>query len=68
MIAKNQESSFPFSIIMAVYNSEDYLEKSLNSIINQNLDFKRNVQLILVNDGSTDNSLEILNNYITNKS
>ena len=63
MIAKNQESSFPFSIIMAVYNSEDYLEKSLNSIINQNLDFKRNVQLILVNDGSTDNSLEILNNF-----
>lgn len=45
---------------MPVYNTEKYLERCLNSILNQTY---TKWELIAVNDGSTDNSLEILNSY-----
>ena len=49
-----------FSIIIPIYNAEKYLIQSLNSIINQSFtDF----ELILVNDGSTDNSKQICEEY-----
>lgn len=48
------------SIIMPVYNSEKYLPDCLNSIFNQSY---QNFDLICVNDGSTDDSLFILNEY-----
>jgi len=49
-----------FSIILPVYNVEKYMEKSLNSIINQTY---KNLEIICVNDNSTDKSLEILKEY-----
>ena len=49
-----------FSIIIPVYNVEDYLSPCLDSVINQTL---RDIEIICVNDGSRDNSLEILNIY-----
>lgn len=48
------------SVISPVYNAEKYLEECLNSIINQSY---RNLEIILVNDGSTDNSLAICEKY-----
>lgn len=49
-----------FSIIIPVYNSYEYLDNCLNTIIKQTfLDF----EVILINDGSTDSSLEICNNF-----
>ena len=42
------------SVIVPVYNVEKYLERCLDSIINQTL---KNVEIICVNDGSTDNSI-----------
>lgn len=48
------------SIIVPVYNVEKYLEKCLNSLINQ--DYK-NVEIILVDDGSTDTSGEICDKF-----
>ena len=48
------------SIIIPVYNVEKYLAKCLDSIINQTL---KDIEIICVNDGSTDNSLEILTDY-----
>lgn len=45
------------SVIMPVYNVEDYLEESLNSIFNQKY---KNIELIAINDGSTDSSGSIL--------
>lgn len=48
------------SIIVPVYNVERYLNRCLDSIINQTYN---NIEIILVNDGSTDNSLEICNSY-----
>ncbi|MGL6298350.1 MAG: CDP-glycerol:glycerophosphate glycerophosphotransferase [Methanobacteriaceae archaeon] len=52
-----------FSIVSAVYNVEDYLEEAIDSVINQTIGFEENVQLILVNDGSTDNSEKICLKY-----
>jgi glycosyltransferase involved in cell wall biosynthesis len=49
------------SIIVPVYNVEDYIKKCLNSLLSQ--DFKGKYEILCVNDGSTDNSLEILKKY-----
>ena len=46
---------------MAVYNSEKYLDESIQSILDQTF---RNFELILINDCSTDNSLKIINKYV----
>lgn len=54
---------FKFSVVMAIYNSEDYLENSIDSVINQSIGFEENIQLILVNDGSIDSSEEICLRY-----
>ena len=48
------------SIIVPVYNSEKFLEKCINSIINQTL---KDIEIIFINDGSTDKSLDILKSY-----
>ena len=48
------------SVIVPVYNVEDYLEKCLDSVIGQTFE---DIEIICVNDGSTDNSLDILNEY-----
>lgn len=49
------------SIIVPVYNMEKYLDKCLNSLVNQTL---KDIEIILVNDGSTDNSVQIINKYL----
>ena len=48
------------SIIIPVYNTEEYLKKCIDSLIYQSLE---DIEIICVNDGSTDNSQEILENY-----
>lgn len=48
------------SVVVAVYNVEDYLDECLNSLINQTL---TDIEIICINDGSSDNSLEILERY-----
>lgn len=48
------------SIIIPVYNVEDYLEECLNSIKNQ---IYKNIEILLIDDGSTDNSPEICDRY-----
>lgn len=48
------------SIIVPVYNSEAYLNDCLDSITQQTL---RNIEIICINDGSTDNSIKILKDY-----
>lgn len=61
LISRNINIKFDLSIIVPVYNVEKYLEKCLNSIINQKTNFS--YEIICINDGSTDGSLEILNKY-----
>ena len=48
------------TIIVPVYNVENYLPQCLDSLINQTL---REIEIICINDGSTDNSLNILQQY-----
>lgn len=48
------------SIIVPVYNAEKYLDRCLKSIINQSL---KDIEIILINDGSIDRSIEICNYY-----
>lgn len=51
------------SVIIPVYNVEDYLTECLDSVINQTFD---DIEIICVDDGSTDNSSEILKKYEEN--
>ena len=48
------------SVIVPIYNAENYLAKCIESLIHQNY---RALQIILVDDGSTDNSLTIARQY-----
>ena len=48
------------SIIVSIYNQAEYLDECIESIVNQTY---KNIEIILVNDGSSDNSLEICNKY-----
>ena len=48
------------SVVVPIYNTSKYLPRCLNSIINQTY---KNLEIICINDGSTDNSLSILQNY-----
>lgn len=48
------------SVIVPVYNMEKYLEKCLDSLVNQTL---KEIEIIVINDGSTDNSYKILDKY-----
>ena len=48
------------SVVVAVYNVENFLDDCLTSLINQTF---TDIEIICVNDGSTDNSLDILNEY-----
>lgn len=54
---------YKFSIITAVYNVESYLSEAIDSILTQDIGFEDSVQLILVDDGSTDHSGMICDNY-----
>lgn len=53
------------SVIIPIYNSEKYLRECLDSIINQTL---KDIEIICVNDGSTDLSIKILEEYKKNNS
>lgn len=53
---------YKVSVIIPIYNMETYMREAIDSIINQSLGFE-NIQVILVNDGSTDNSAQIMKEY-----
>jgi cellulose synthase/poly-beta-1,6-N-acetylglucosamine synthase-like glycosyltransferase len=48
------------SVIIPVYNTEKYLCQCIDSVVNQTL---KDIEIICINDGSTDSSLQILNEY-----
>ena len=53
-------SSIKLSVIIPVYNAAQFLPQTLDSVLNQSL---KEIEVICVDDGSTDNSVEILNEY-----
>ncbi len=60
---KKYQAFNKYAIISAVYNVEKYLDDYFKSIINQRLDFKNNIFIICIDDGSTDNSANIIKKY-----
>ena len=52
-----------FSVVMACYNAENYLDETINSLLGQSFSFGSNIQLILVDDGSEDKTGEICQKY-----
>ena len=55
-----KKHKYKISIIVPIFNSANYLEKCVDSILNQTYN---NLEVVLVNDGSTDNSLSICENF-----
>ncbi len=53
---------FKVSVIIPVYNAENSLSNAIESVINQTIEFK-NIELILVDDNSSDGSKQIISNY-----
>jgi len=60
IVKKGQLSKAKVSVIIPVYNMELFLRKCLDSVVNQTL---KEIEIICVNDGSKDSSLEILQEY-----
>ena len=58
---KNMGENPLVSIIVPVYNVEQYLPQCLDSVVNQTY---KNIEVICVNDGSPDNSIKILEDYM----
>ena len=54
-----------FTIIIPTYNSEKYIEKTLQCVINQSYQY---YELIIVDDGSNDNTVNVVINFFKNNS
>ena len=61
-LRKDQPAKYDVSVIMATFNGDKFIEAQLDSIINQSY---RNWNLIIRDDGSTDQTLQIIKKYIT---
>lgn len=57
---KNKATCPDISIIMAVYNAEEYLEEAIRSMLNQSF---KNFEFIIIDDGSYDNSLDLIKKF-----
>ena len=51
------------AVIVPIYNTEKYLQETIDSVINQTLSFAGHVRLILLDDASTDGSLALCEEY-----
>ncbi|MGG5215499.1 CDP-glycerol glycerophosphotransferase family protein [Rahnella variigena] len=54
---------YKFTIVSAVYNAETYLEDFFKSLTSQSLNFKKHIKIILVDDGSQDNSFKVIKKW-----
>ena len=57
------DGKYQYTAVSAVYNVEKYLDEYFESLVNQSLNFKKHIHLILVDDGSTDNSADIIKKW-----
>ena len=57
------DGKYQYTVVSAVYNVEKYLDEYFESLVNQCLNFKKHIHLILVDDGSTDHSADIIKKW-----
>lgn len=62
-MVQHQMSNFKVSVIVPVYNAESYIETALSSLLMQSLN---DIEIIIINDGSTDNSLPLIKKTLRN--
>ncbi|CAB1060959.1 hypothetical protein D1BOALGB6SA_5726 [Olavius sp. associated proteobacterium Delta 1] len=62
MNTKSNKNKYKVSIVTPNYNYENYIGKTIESILKQSY---KNIEHIIVDDGSTDNSVDIINSYIS---
>lgn len=60
VLVESQGKDPKVSVIIPIYNTEDYIAQTLDSVLNQTL---REVEVVCVNDGSTDRTMDILTQY-----
>ena len=58
----NSQFDYKVSIIIPIYNSEEYIANTLNSLVNQIFDIDE-MDVLIIDDGSVDRSAEICKNY-----
>lgn len=58
------QENFKVSIIIPVYNAEEHIKDTLRSIENQT--FKGKIEVLLINDGSEDNSISNIEDFMVN--
>ena len=59
---KIKYDQYKVSLIIPIYNQSEYLKTCLESILEQSMDY-RNIEVLMIDDGSKDNSLEIMKAY-----
>lgn len=62
-IPTQYQGQYQYTVVSAVYNVEKYLDEYFTSLIQQTLNFKKSIRLILVDDGSTDTSAQIIKKW-----
>ena len=62
-LKKKPMDQYEYSVVTAVYNVEKYLETYFKSIITQTLNFEDHIYLIMIDDGSTDDSAKIIKKW-----
>lgn len=55
-------NSYDITVVIPVYNSSSYIKKTIKSLVNQNYDFRK-IEVLLIDDGSKDNSLDICRDF-----
>lgn len=60
---KKLEGHYRYTVVSAVYNVAPYLDDFFESLLKQRLDFERNIHLVMVDDGSLDDSAKIITDW-----
>lgn len=63
MLTEKRPSKNKFSVVSAVYNVSRYLNAYFESLINQTINFQDHIELILIDDGSTDSSASVIREW-----
>jgi len=67
MSSKQNSKKYTISVVVPVYNAENYLHQCVDSIINQAYDFSK-IEVLLINDGSSTSTSTLATTWLINLS